>query len=68
MATALVIAGGAESTFGSGYNSYAGLYLLTFGGASGMAAAFGFPGTASPLGSFPNSHGGTFSGVIVSLT
>jgi hypothetical protein len=73
--TALVIAAGAESTYGAGFNAYAGLGLLQFahsypsgGDSAGYAVAFGFPGLSAPLGHFINSHGGNFSAVVASIT
>jgi hypothetical protein len=65
--TALVISGGAQSTYGSDFGAIACPVLLKFAGAT-MASAFGFPGTTAIGGAWPNSHGGTFSGVTVSLT
>jgi hypothetical protein len=69
--TALVITGGATSSYGSGFSSAVGPGLLQFANSAGSGGlygvAFGFLGTSPVIGYLPNSNG-TFSGVTVSLT
>jgi hypothetical protein len=65
-ATALVISAGAESTYSNDFSGLASNTLLRF--PTLFASAFGFPGLSSVLGVWLNTHGGTFSGVTVSLT
>jgi hypothetical protein len=72
--TALVIAGGSQSTFGADFGPVSGPGLMKFpsnvtgSNSTAYAAAFGFLGTSPVIGFFSNGHGGTFSGVTVSIT
>ena len=72
-AAALVISGGANSTYNGDNSYYSGTSLNhCIEGHAGANfrcdAAFGFPGMVAIDGSFPNTHGGTFSGVSLSIT
>lgn len=71
-AAALVVAVGAQSGFGAGYaEGQMSPQLLRFPKATGttsQAVMFGFPGTTAVIGVAANSHGGTFSAVVASIT
>lgn len=69
---ALVISGGAETTWGGDFSTFIGPHLLPcatrVGGDTNYAVAWGFPGLNAVVGKWPNGHGGTSSFVTVSLT
>jgi hypothetical protein len=71
--TALVVFGATDTTFGAGFTAFGSPQLILFsvsalGNGGFYAMGFGFPGTTSPIGSLGNSHGGSLSMVIASIT